>query len=247
MGKKKSNLTQSQINGIYCIAAILVVSSALYFFSEKNTTEASFNDTIEVQHISNLRKKEDSVYHERRPERHHLHYQYNNQNSKGAESHNYYTTDPPTPTRKTLIVELNSADTTTLQLLNGIGPVFARRIVKYRERLGGFTHTEQLLEVYGFTTDLLEHISPYLRLDSGNLRKMPINSIALKQFIKHPYVEYYFARDLVNLRARGVTFSSSDDLRAIPSCTDTMLVKLLPYLDFSPASSSSTPHPSSPD
>ena len=45
-------------------------------------------------------------------------------------------------------------------------------------------------------------------------------------------MDYYFARDLVNLRSHGETFSSPDDLRAIPSCTDTMLSKLLPYLDF---------------
>jgi len=45
-------------------------------------------------------------------------------------------------------------------------------------------------------------------------------------------VDYYFARDIVNLRSRGVVFATPDDLRAVPSCTDTMLSKLLPYLDF---------------
>ncbi len=130
------------------------------------------------------------------------------------------------------MVELNSADSTTLQLLHGIGPAFARRIVRYREKLGGFSNKEQLLEVYGFTPSLLEHIEPYLQLDSSNLRKINVNSIELKQLIKHPYTEYYFARDLVNLRSHGVTFTCPDDLRAIPSCTDTMLSRLLPYLDF---------------
>lgn len=134
--------------------------------------------------------------------------------------------------RKPLVVELNSADTTTLMLLHGIGPAFARRIVRYREKLGGFIHEEQLLEVYGFTPALLEHIAPHLQLDSGALRKINVNHVELKQFIKHPYVEYYFARDLVNLRSRGVTFATPDDLRAIPSCSDTMLTKLLPYLEF---------------
>jgi DNA uptake protein ComE-like DNA-binding protein len=104
--------------------------------------------------------------------------------------------------------------------------------VRYRDRLGGFVATEQLLEVYGFTPELLAHIAPHLALDSTIHSRMPVNSIPLKQFIKHPYVDYYFARDIVNLRSRGVTFSTPDDLRAVPSCTDTMLSKLLPYLDF---------------
>ena len=119
-----------------------------------------------------------------------------------------------------------------MQLLHGIGPAYARRIVRYRERLGGFVSTDQLLEVYGFTPELLDHIRPHLTLDTGNLRKINVNTLALKQLIKHPYMDYYFARDLVNLRSRGVTFSSPDDLRAVPSCSDTLLMRLLPYLEF---------------
>jgi hypothetical protein len=93
--------------------------------------------------------------------------------------------------------------------------------------------TEQLLEVYGFTPELLAHIAPHLTLDSTNRNRIAVNSVPLKQFIKHPYVDYYFARDLVNLRSRGMIFSTPDDLRTLPSCTDTLLAKLLPYLDFS--------------
>lgn len=232
MAKKKGKLTQSQINGITCIAVVLVVVSCLYFFSGNDTQKSSTTDTISAQNIEKLEKKEDSVYRSRRPQRssrkYHTHYQHQSDKT----TPNLYSTEVPVPTRKPLIVELNSADTTTLQLLHGIGPAYARRIVRYRERLGGFHSYSQLLEVYGFTPELLAHISPHLQLDSLNLRKISINTVELKQLIKHPYVEYYFARDLVNLRSRGITFANPDDLRAIPSCTDTMLSKLLPYLDF---------------
>ena len=129
-------------------------------------------------------------------------------------------------------MELNGADTTTLQLLHGIGPVFARRIVRYRERLGGFTSTEQLLEVYGFTPELLAHIAPHLTLDSTTIRRIEINSIGLKELIKHPYIEYYQARDIVNLRNKGVRFSTAEDLRAVPSMADSTLARLLPYISF---------------
>jgi len=129
-------------------------------------------------------------------------------------------------------VELNGADTTTLQLLYGIGPVYARRIVRYRERLGGFVSTGQLLEVYGITPELLEDMAPNITVDSSAVDKLPINSIPLKQLIKHPYIEYYQARDIVNLRNRGVKFHNADDLRAIPSMADSTLQRLLPYIDF---------------
>ncbi|MBQ9417264.1 MAG: helix-hairpin-helix domain-containing protein, partial [Bacteroidales bacterium] len=125
------------------------------------------------------------------------------------------------------------ADTLTLQLINGIGPAYARRIVRYRDRLGGFIRTTQLLEVRGFTPELLDHIAPCLRLDTTRIQRLPINSATLKQLIRHPYMEYYLARDIIALRNSGTHFSSVADLRAIPSMADSTLHKLLPYLDFS--------------
>lgn len=117
-------------------------------------------------------------------------------------------------------------------LLHGIGPAYARRIVRYRERLGGFVDERQLLEVYGFTPELLDHIAPYIRVDTGAIVRMPVNSIPLKQLIKHPYIEYYQARDIIALREQGVRFHTADDLRAVPSIADSTLQHLLPYLDF---------------
>ena len=237
MDKKKHKLTQGQINGIIWIAMLLLVILAIKLFSSERVETVSETDSVLPREEAFLEKLEDSVYRSRRvdystrshpqPRRKAV------PNSSKDEPQNWYSSEPPVPTRRALTVELNSADTTTLQLLSGIGPAFARRIVRYRERLGGFVSTEQLLEVYGFTPELLAHIAPHLTLDSTHRNRIAVNSVPLKQFIKHPYVDYYFARDLVNLRSRGVTFSTPDDLRTLPSCTDTLLSKLLPYLDFS--------------
>ena len=234
MGKKKHKPTQSQINGITCIAAILAATLLIIFFSKDNVPTASENDSLQARNIENLKNQEDSVYRSRRPERHDYRRRTLSPHTPPAtEQRDFYSTVPPAPTRKPLVVELNDADTTTLMLLHGIGPAFARRIVKYRERLGGFIHKEQLLEVYGFTPALVEHIAPHLTFDSTSLRRLAINQAGLKELIRHPYMDYYFARNLVRLRSQGETFSSPDDLRAIPGADDSLLTKLLPYLDFS--------------
>ena len=117
-------------------------------------------------------------------------------------------------------------------LLHGIGPTFASRIVRYRERLGGFVNKEQLLEVYGVTPELLEHIAPHITVDAGHVRRICLDTITLKQLIRHPYIEYYQARDIVRLRDHGTRFLSTDDLRAVPSMADSTLQRLLPYLVF---------------
>ncbi|MBR1849961.1 MAG: helix-hairpin-helix domain-containing protein [Bacteroidales bacterium] len=149
----------------------------------------------------------------------------------------YDTTARPTHRQK-LVVDINTADTLTLQLLHGIGPAYARRIVKYRAQLGGFVRTEQLLEVYGFTNELYQHILPYLTLSTDSIRQIDINSVSLKQLIRHPYIDYYQARDLIALRNSGQQFTSADDLRLLPTMDDSTLYLLLPYLSFGTVSPS---------
>lgn len=235
MRKEKHSPTYSQIAGIVWITVSLLVISGIVFFSRNTDQPTAENDARQSRQKVFLEKKEDSVYRSRRMQRPPYPQQRTSrQQQLSSDTHILYSPRPVVPTRLPLVVELNGADTTTLQLLHGIGPAFARRIVKYRERLGGYVSTSQLLEVYGFTPDLLAHIAPHLQLDTASaLRRIPVNSATLKQLIRHPYVEYYFARDLVNLRSHGVTFSSVDDLRTLPSASDTMLSKLHPYLDFS--------------
>ena len=235
MGKEKHSPTYSQIAGIAWVTVALLAVFAIVFFSRDETPPVPGMDSLHTRDKAFLEQKEDSVYRSRRMQRTPYSQQRSSHRQRPlSDTHTFYSSRPSAPTRQPLVVELNSADTTTLQLLHGIGPAFARRIVKYRERLGGYVSTSQLLEVYGFTPDLLAHIAPHLQLDTASaLRRIPVNSATLKQLVRHPYVEYYFARDLVNLRSHGVTFSSVVDLRILPSASDTMLSKLRPYLDFS--------------
>lgn len=225
----------SQVIGIVWISAVLLIVAGLAIFLPKKHTTVVENTCKETADTAVLAKLEDSVYHARRQQRRSRQAVVSNAPEPQAEP------APPPVRRQPLSVELNSADTTTLQLLHGIGPAYARRIVNYRERLGGFTNKEQLLEIYGFTPQLLEHISPYLTIDTATINKIDINAIPLKQLIKHPYIEYYQARDIINLRNRGRRFDCADDLRAVPSMADSTLQRLLPYIDFGQGEPVSTP------
>ena len=229
---KKEGPTHSQILGIIWISAALLLIGAVAFFSSRQPRNEEQSDSTMLTNQQILTQREDSVYTERYKSRRNQRNNINKEGHKGIDS-TFYSTVAPAPRKQPLVVELNSADTLTLQLLHGIGPAYARRIVRYRERLGGFVSTEQLLEVYGFTPELLEHIRPSLHLDSSTVKHIHINSVELKQLARHPYVEYYQARDIVRLRSLGTLFHSADDLRAVPSMADSTLQRLLPYLDFS--------------
>lgn len=227
MGKKKHNITHGQIAGIAWLSIGILIIAGIVIFRSHDSGTTGENDSSVMENQEILDKKEDSVYHARYPKK-----TYQRRSYPALVDSNRYSKATQRTLRQPLVVELNSADTTTLMLLHGIGPTFANRIVRYRNRLGGFVREEQLLEVYGFTPELLDHIEPYLHIELDSLRRIPVNSIPLKQLVKHPYIEYYQARDIVNLRNRGVRFSSIDDLRAVPSMADSTLERLLPYLSF---------------
>ena len=95
---------------------------------------------------------------------------------------------------------LNEADTFQFTLLPGIGPVYARRICKYRNLLGGFVSTRQLAEVYGLDTPMVRQLEPYLVVDSLLVRKINLNAASFKELVQHPYMNTYQARALLNYR-----------------------------------------------
>lgn len=98
------------------------------------------------------------------------------------------------------IIDINKADTLLLLELPEIGPFFARNIVEYRTKLGGFIEKEQLLDVYGFDSLRLAIISPYIVIDSIITHKIRINYDDFKTILKHPYIEYEDVKKIVNYR-----------------------------------------------
>lgn len=127
--------------------------------------------------------------------------------------------------------DLNQADTLHFQMLKGIGAVRARRIVKYREALGGFVSAHQLYEVYGLDSALVQHITNQTFLDPlFKPEQININEASEAQLAAHPYISKAVARAIVTYRFQHGRFRSADDLadvRLIPAET---YRKVKPYL-----------------
>lgn len=62
-------------------------------------------------------------------------------------------------------ININTADTVELMLLDGIGEEIARRIIEHRERIGGFDSVDRLLEVKGIGKKRLENIREFVTID----------------------------------------------------------------------------------
>ena len=226
-GNDKGHLSHSQVVGIAWLSALLLLIAGLIIFLPRKGETGGEKESPTVADTAILTQKEDSAYRQRR------NFVRNEQRMRQEASATTERFDTLRPIkRQPLTVELNSADTLTLQMLHGIGPARARRITAYRERLGGFRKVEQLAEVYGIEPQLVAELAPHLTIDTAEIRKISINTIELKQLLKHPYIEYYQARDIIRLRSKGQRFTTADDLRAVPSMADSTLERLLPYIDF---------------
>ena len=98
------------------------------------------------------------------------------------------------------VIELNTADTFRLTLLRGIGPVYARRICKYRDLLGGFVSKKQLKEVYGITEDLVSINDTIISIDREEINKIDVNKAKFADLIRHPYLNEYQTRAIIQYR-----------------------------------------------
>jgi competence protein ComEA len=126
--------------------------------------------------------------------------------------------------------ELNSADSAELVKVFGIGPATARRIIRYREKLGGFAFIEQLREVAGIDSARFEVIKTGVFTDPDVVKKIEINKASVTQLRQHPYIDYYIAKAIVDNRIRKGSYTSADELTEIPLIYESLFNKLKPYI-----------------
>lgn len=130
------------------------------------------------------------------------------------------------------VVELNSADTTILKKVPGIGSTFARRIVKYRELLGGFYSVSQLREVYGIDEERYNAMKSWFSANVSLIRHLRVDEMSIKELSKHPYINYKQARVIERLRKQKGKLSGWENLELLEEFTETDKERLTPYLSF---------------
>ncbi|RSK51372.1 ComEA family DNA-binding protein [Hymenobacter rigui] len=129
--------------------------------------------------------------------------------------------------------DVNTADTTQLMQIRGIGRGYARRVVEYRQRLGGFLREDQLAEIYALrdAPDLVDSLRKYTFVAPGFAPAfIDVNNGSFEELQAHPYVGKRLARVLVAFRQQHGPFRQPADLRQIRVLDEATLEKLQPYL-----------------
>jgi competence protein ComEA len=132
---------------------------------------------------------------------------------------------------KVTSVEINQADSVGLEHLPGIGPVFSRRIIKYRNALGGFYCKDQLKEIYGLKPEQFLKFEKYIKIDTTRIQKIFINKSSFREINSHPYISYDQTKIIMKLRNHG-TIIRGDILWKEKIFDSIEIKKVLPYLNF---------------
>jgi DNA uptake protein ComE-like DNA-binding protein len=130
------------------------------------------------------------------------------------------------------VIDVNRSDTAQLMKVPGIGPSFARKINGYRSLLGGFYRIEQLQEVYGMYEELYEKIVPYMTVNPDSIRTIAVHSASVDKLKSHPYINFYQAKAIVEMRKKNGTIHDLSELSLLEEFTPDDLERIRPYLDF---------------
>ena len=97
-------------------------------------------------------------------------------------------------------LELNTADSAALVTLRGIGPWYARKILDYRDRLGGFVDLAQLREIDGIDDERLAGFADQVTVDPARIRRLDLWHASDTLLAAHPYIGPKGARSLLRYR-----------------------------------------------
>jgi competence protein ComEA len=128
------------------------------------------------------------------------------------------------------VVDINDADTATWKQLKGIGSAYAKRIVNFRTKLGGFVSVDQVAETYGLPDSVFQKVKQQLRLNNSSVNQIDINNSTLDELKAHPYIAFSVANAIVQYRNQHGKFSLVTDLQKIGAIDGSLFRKISPYL-----------------
>jgi competence protein ComEA len=226
------NFTRKDRIGILFLTALILIVFFLPHFLAGSGSAASAPDTAWIARLRELEIQQDTVEKVQKKDTGRLFRRYHTAKEQTRNSGAYRHDSPPFLKRTfhLQIIDVNTADTTAFISLPGIGSKLAARIVKFREKLGGFYSIEQIGEVYGLQDSVFQKIRKYLQLKDASVKKININTATADELKAHPYISYSIANAMVAYRNQHGDFQSVEGIKKIMIVTEEWYFRIAPYL-----------------
>jgi len=127
-------------------------------------------------------------------------------------------------------IDINAATQDEWESLRGIGPGMANRILKFRDKLGGFISIDQVGQTYGLSDSTFQQIKGRLHIGVTPIRLLNVNQLSAEELSRHPYIQYKAARAIVQYREQHGKYHLVDELKKIESLTSDVFFRLEPYI-----------------
>lgn len=129
-------------------------------------------------------------------------------------------------------VNLNGGSHEEFERISGIGSYFSKKIIDYRERLGGYIHKEQLLEIWKIDLVKYQEIEEFIYFGSEPVEKISINKASVEMLSKHPYINYKIANSIVKMRAQSGDYKEVKEIKRSKLIDEVTFVKIKHYLSL---------------
>ncbi len=127
-------------------------------------------------------------------------------------------------------IDINTATVEQFMQLPGIGRSLPYRILKFRDKLGGFFSVQQVKETYGMSDSVFQSILPYLKIEPASIKKININTASDFEISRHPYISREIAKAIVIYRTQHGPYRQLEDVKKIVFITQEMFDKIVPYI-----------------
>ena len=129
--------------------------------------------------------------------------------------------------------DLNSATAEDLMEVYGIGETLSERIVKFRDRLGGFLVNEQLYDVYGLKPEVAEKaLLKFQVIKVPTLDKININKAGIEELSQLIYINKSLASNIIDYRDKNGSFASFQELSNVDAFPTEKLDRIALYLSL---------------
>ncbi len=137
-------------------------------------------------------------------------------NKKENVGYVYYENKPLVKKEKKVLIDINQATQEDLVKIYGVGEVISKRILTFKESLGGFVSMEQMKDIWGLSPEVIESLNNNFKImNSPKVKKIDINNASLKEIAQFPYFKYPLAKEIVIYRSMNGDIKNATDLTKI--------------------------------
>lgn len=134
---------------------------------------------------------------------------------------------------KIVVQDINTANQMELEKVYMIGEKLALKIIAEREKFGGFADMEQISFIWGISLEAIADLNKRFQIKStGNLKKIKINELPIKELQQFPYFNYYIAKNIVTYRSMNGEIKNIEDLTNVKQFPVEKLKIIAVYLEF---------------